>query len=222
MESNDKFVAKFSLAQKDALSPEDALRITRVPVSFFQRPALEVARDILGLVVVHRRGERITAGIITETEAYQGPQDQACHAYNGRRTERNEALWGPPGRAYIYFTYGMHHMFNVVSYEDGIPHGVLVRSLWPVTGLSLMLERRKGRLPLATGPGRLCQAMDITREHYGARLQGDTLFVGYPPLGLVPRFDIISTPRIGIDYAGDAKDYLWRFVMVPSPGGKKA
>lgn len=222
MELKDRFVTKESFAQEDVLSPEDALRITRVPASFFQRTALEVAQDILGLVVVHRRDEKVTAGIISETEAYQGPQDQACHAYNGRRTERNEALWGPPGRAYIYFTYGMHHMFNVVSCEDGIPHGVLVRSLEPVTGLGLMLERRKGRLPLAAGPGRLCQAMDITREHYGAGLQGDTLFLGYPPLGLVPKFDIIATPRIGIDYAGDAKDYLWRFLMVPPPGDKKA
>ncbi len=200
---------------QDKLTETHALEISKVPAAFFGRRALLVAPAMLGLVLVHHTKEGVTAGVITETEAYQGPEDRACHAYRGARTPRNEMLYGQPGRSYVYFCYGMHYLFNVVTMEEGTPHGVLVRSLEPVTGLGLMLERRQGRTPLTQGPGRLCQAMGIGRSQNGVDLHGHRLFIAYPPPGLVPEFSVEATPRIGVDYAGEAKDYPWRFVLQP-------
>lgn len=200
---------------KDRLSAQDALNLERVPLSFYRRRALEVAPDLLGLVVVRNLEEGVTAGYITECEAYEGPEDRACHAYNGLRTRRNQALWGPPGHAYVYFTYGMHYLFNTVTMKEDVPHGVLIRSLKPVTGLDIMAGRRRGMMPLTKGPGRLSQAMAIGRRQNGTSLQQDDFFLGYPPEGLVAEFSVETTPRIGIDYAGEARDYPWRFTMVP-------
>jgi DNA-3-methyladenine glycosylase len=206
---------------QDKLTESQALSLTKVPEAFFRREATLVAPDMLGLILVHHNEEGVTAGIITEAEAYQGPEDRACHAYNWTRTPRNEPLYGPPGYSYVYFCYGMHYLFNVVTMEEGVPHGVLVRSLQPVTGQALMLKRRRGRTPLAQGPGRLCQAMGIGRLQNGVNLRSDRLFIAYPPQtpqNLVPEFFVKITPRIGVDYAGEAKDYPWRFVLQPKSG----
>ncbi len=184
----------------------------RLPRSFYAKRALKVAPALLGCILVCRTPEGVTAGIISETEAYEGPHDRACHAYGGLRTPRTEVMYGPPGHAYIYFTYGMHHMLNAVTAPKGTPHGVLIRSVMPILGQSLMAERRKGRLPLSEGPGRLTQAMGITLEHYGADLTGDDLFITFPRGKRLPQ-PYITTPRVGVDYAGEAKDYPWRFVL---------
>src|SRR6266581_1463160 len=141
---------------------------------------LEVARDLLGktLVVPRRSGARVS-GIIVETEAYRGPEDRASHAYNGRRTNRTETMFGIGGTAYVYFVYGMYNQFNVVTNVAGVPHAILVRALEPVEGLDVMRRRRQGRseYELTSGPGRLCLAMGIDRGLDKADLLGDRVWI---------------------------------------------
>jgi DNA-3-methyladenine glycosylase len=192
---------------------ESIKKARRLSKGFYGRNALEVAKDLLGLVLCHETGDGLTAGIITEVEAYIGPKDKACHAYGGRRTKRNELMYGPPGFAYIYFTYGMHFCFNVVVAAINQPHAVLVRSIQPICGQDIMMKRRKNRFPLASGPGRLCQAMAIDRSHNGADLELSDLFICQPPFERTKPFEILETPRIGIDYAGEASTYPWRFLI---------
>src|SRR5882757_3650706 len=125
---------------------------------------LEVARDLLGkkLVVPRSNGTRVS-GIIVETEAYRGPEDRASHAYDGRRTNRTETMYGIGGTAYVYFVYGMYHQFNVVTSVEDVPHAILVRAVEPVEGLDSIRQRRRGRpeYELTSGPGRLCIALGI-------------------------------------------------------------
>jgi len=201
----------------DPLKSKGLKGTKRVPRQFYERSALEVAPDLLGLMLVHETNQGVTAGLITETEAYVGPEDKASHAYNFRRTRRNEAMYGQPGTAYVYFIYGMHYCFNVVVEAEGLPHAILIRSIEPLLGEDIMLERRKGKLPLASGPARLCQAMAIGREQNQADLVTGDLYIATPPdLGIIRnQFEIEKTPRIGIDYADEAKDFLWRFVLTP-------
>ncbi len=199
------------------MEPRDILiGSKRPPREFYARTALELAPDLLGLLLVHQTNDGIAAGVITETEAYAGPEDKACHGYNMLRTKRNEAMYGPPGTAYVYFVYGMHCCFNVVAFQEGIPHAVLVRSIEPVIGQNIMHNRRNGKLPLASGPGRLCQAMGIGKQHNGADLVTGNLYIAQLPGTGTPReLRILTTPRIGIDYAGEAKLYPWRFMLSP-------
>lgn len=139
---------------------------------FYRRQTLEVARDLIGKVLVHQSRHGTTAGVIVEVEAYIGEDDPACHAALGP-TARNAPLYGPPGRAYVYLNYGLHDMMNAVTEEEGRPAAVLIRALEPVDGLPLMRRRRarapwrKGKAPvidhdLCRGPGNLCRAMGIT------------------------------------------------------------
>lgn len=194
----------------------DASTVTRLPRparDFFDCRALDLAPRLLGMVLAHATPEGLTAGRITETEAYEGPEDRACHAFGGRRTARTEVMFGPPGFAYVYFTYGMHWMFNVVACSVGTPHAVLVRSLEPISGIDLMTRRRGGALPLAEGPGRLAQAMAISRPDNGKDLVNSDLFIAFPPPGMsYPVGNYRVTKRIGVENTGEAKDYLWRFV----------
>ena len=145
-----------------------------LPRSFFDRPTLDVARDLIGKVLVYRAKSGITSGAIIEVEAYIGEDDPACHAAPGP-TERNAPLYGPPGRAYVYLNYGLHDMMNAVTEEEGSPAAVLIRALEPLEGLALMRRRRaratwrKGKPPvpdheLCRGPGNLCRAMGITLQ----------------------------------------------------------
>ena len=171
--------------------------------SFYARPAEVVARRLLGHLVVSTIGGRRTAGRIVETEAYVGPHDPACHAYGGRRTQRTRWLYGPPGTAYIYFTYGMHWCLNAVTGRVGYPAAVLIRALEPVAGLATMRRRRTG-VPdraLCAGPARLCAALAITGRLNGAALQRGPLRIVRLPAA--PRRRIVTTPRIGITRAVD-------------------
>ncbi len=145
-------------------------------LGFFERPTIDVARDLLGCVLLY--GE--TAGMIVETEAYLGLDDLAAHASRGK-TERTKVLFGPAGRAYVYFSYGMHECLNVVADREGTPGCVLIRALEPLSGLATMYERRRWRgapTGLTNGPGKLTQALAITREHYGQRLDRGNLTFG--------------------------------------------
>jgi DNA-3-methyladenine glycosylase len=166
-------------------------------------------------VLVHRTSAGVTAGRIVEVEAYRGPGDRAAHSYGGRRTARNEVMYGPPGHAYVYFVYGMHHCVNVVCRAAGVPEAVLVRALEPLAGEALM-RRRRG-LPdapawrLCRGPGALCRAMGIGREENGGDLVRGPLRIVDAPA--VPARLVARTPRIGVDYAGAHAARPWRLLV---------
>jgi len=187
---------------------------------FFGRPVASVARDLLGARLVSTiHGERVV-GVIVETEAYMGAADPASHAATrSGRTNRNRAMFGPPGRAYVYRIYGMHWCLNVVTGEDGDPQAVLLRALDPLDGEDVMSERRGGRSPVASGPGRLCVALGVTDELYGHDFALPPLQIlpGWPlPDGLVER-----SGRIGVSAAAD---WPLRFFVrncrgVSRPGG---
>ncbi len=174
---------------------------------FYERPTVEVARDLLGCVLVHEK----TAGTIVETEAYLGSDDLAAHSSRGV-TERTKVIFGPPGRAYIYLIYGMYECLNVVADRDGLPGCVLLRALAPLCGLSAMYERRRWRGPsngLANGPGKLTQALGITRKQYGQRLDVGSLTIRR--WHERPEFEIVATPRIGITHCVDwPLRFIWK------------
>lgn len=186
-----------------------------LPRSFYARPVLVVARDVIGKILVHDTPEGRVAGRIVEAEAYRGPEDRAAHSYGGRRTPRTEAMYGPPGIAYVFFVYGMHHHVNLVTTKEGAPHAVLLRAVEPLEGVELMAERR-GRRPtdfeLTNGPGKLCVAFAIDRKAYGADLCRGPLFLSDGPRGR-----ILRSKRIGIDYAGEWVDRPWRFYEQGNP-----
>src|SRR5712691_60192 len=153
----------------------------KLPREFYIRSnVLTVARELLGklLVVPAADGPRVS-GVIVETEAYRGPQDRASHAYGGRRTKRTETMYAIGGTAYVYFVYGMHYQFNVVTNVNDIPHAVLIRALEPVEGLELMRVRRHGQpdLNLSNGPGKLCIALGIDRKLDRADLLGNEVWI---------------------------------------------
>jgi DNA-3-methyladenine glycosylase len=201
-------------------TPPGILDAPVLPLEFYLRPTLRVARDLLGKIFVHRRRGAVTAGRIVEVEAYRGPEDRAAHTAGGRRTARNEVMWGRGGRLYVYFTYGMHHCCNVVTRAAGVPEAVLLRALEPVVGLPVMRRRRGGRrdlevAALARGPGNLCQAMGIDRTLDGADLvTGPIVLLDAPRV----RADLVGvSPRIGVAYAGDHALRPWRFFVRASP-----
>lgn len=183
----------------------------KLPHTFYQQTTIDVAKQLLGKYLVRKHPEGNTVGRIVETEAYVGPQDLACHASKGR-TARTEVMFGPAGRAYVYFIYGFYNMLNLVTEAKDYPAAVLIRAVEPVDGVELMKERRKNHAlrNLASGPGKLCQAFAIDRSLNGADLCDGILFVddrGEP----TPRFR--ATPRIGVDYAGKWKDKPYRFLI---------
>lgn len=171
----------------------------KVTRDFYARDTLSVARELIGMHLVHARGGTLRAGRIVETEAYQGPQDLAAHSSRGR-TPRTEVMFGPPGHAYVYFIYGCWHCLNVVTTAEGIPHAVLLRALEPLTGIQ---DR-------TWGPGLLCRAMHIDRTLNGADLCGDVLWLETPAARRPPP-RIASGARVGVDYAGEWARRPWRF-----------
>ncbi len=197
---------------KDKIDAAAVAGLRRVPREFYEFRALDLAPRLLGMILAHETPDGLAAGRVTETEAYEGPEDRACHAFGGRRTARTELMFGPPGYAYVYFTYGMHWMFNVVAGQKETPHAVLVRSIEPLTGLDLMARRRNGALPLAEGPARMTQALGITGADNGKDLVSSDLYIAFPPKGMDSRVDYLVTKRIGVDNSGEARDYPWRFV----------
>lgn len=171
-----------------------------LPEAFFARPTVEVAREILGKILVHGR----TAGMIVEAEAYLGEQDRAAHASRGL-TPRTRVLFGPPGRAYVYFIYGMHECLNIVAEPDGVPGCVLIRALEPLTGLAEMRKRRPAARTveeLTSGPGRLTAALGITRRLYGANLTRPGPFT-VRRWRREPAFEVATSTRIGIRHCAD-------------------
>lgn len=192
-----------------------------LPRSFYDRPTLQVARDLLGCLLVHEpAGDAPTAGVIVEVEAYCGARDLAAHSAGGRRTMRNEVMYGPPGHAYVYFTYGMHHCVNVVTRAAGVAEAILLRAALPTDGIVRMRVRRglDESAPahrLARGPGNLCRAFGIDRGANGADLVESALTIRRGRR--VPPALVRRTPRIGIDYAGAYVSRPWRFLVADEP-----
>ncbi|HVH67925.1 MAG TPA: DNA-3-methyladenine glycosylase [Gemmatimonadales bacterium] len=176
-----------------------------LPASFYARPTSEVARRLLGQVLLSEIGGRRTAGRIVETEAYLGTPDPASHGYGGRRTRRNASLFARPGTAYVYFTYGMHWCLNAVTERAGVPTAVLIRALEPLLGLPIMRRRRGGGRvadrELCSGPAKLCQALGVTGREDGIPLTRGRLRVLRDHSR--QRYAITVTPRIGITQAAD-------------------
>lgn len=200
-----------------------------LPREFFERPIVDLARSLLGQVLVRLSAEGLAAGTIVETEAYGGPDDLASHARAGL-TRRTAPMFGPAGHAYVYLVYGVHHCVNVVGERDGTPGAVLVRALGPIAGLDLMRARRGNALGasrdadagLASGPGRLCRALGIDRRLDGADLTvpGELWIaspegrVGSQPDGLA----VAGGARVGVAYAGpDWGARVWRFGIAGHP-----
>jgi DNA-3-methyladenine glycosylase len=185
------------------------LRLSR---SFYSRSALEVAPDLIGKVLVRRLGKKKLSGKIVETEAYAGPHDLACHASKGH-TPRTSIMFGAPGHAYVYMIYGFYFCLNVVTEPVGYPAAVLIRAVEPIESLDLMREFRNNperETNIASGPGKLCMAMSIDKQLNGADLLGSELWIEDRKLGSGP---IRTSPRVGVDYAGEYKDKPWRFYL---------
>jgi len=182
---------------------------------FFSRPAPQAAPELLGCLLVRRwEGQRL-AGVITEVEAYQGVDDQACHARAGK-TARNAVMFGEPGRAYVYFTYGMHWMLNLVCEEEGLPAAVLIRAIRPAEGLEAMRELRPnlaGKPGWLNGPAKLTQALAIGREQNGVDVCSVESGLWVEKGIAVPPEEVRNSPRIGIGYAPEPWLSLpWRWV----------
>lgn len=188
----------------------------KLPLAFYKhKNVLEVAQKLMGKILVSQFNGVLTAGRIVETEAYNGIVDKASHAYNGRRTKRTEVMFAPGGVSYVYLCYGIHHLFNVVSNEDGIPHAILIRALEPLEGIETMLERTgkiKLDYTLTKGPGNVSKALGINYLHTNMSLIGEDLFIvddGFK----YPKSEIITTPRIGVDYAAEDALLPYRYIV---------
>jgi len=183
---------------------------------FYQRTnVLQIAKDLLGKVLVTRWEGLETSGRIVEVEAYRGVSDRASHAYGGRQTARNEIMYAAGGVAYIYLCYGLHHLVNVVTHEAGTPHAILIRGIAPLEGMEIMLQRakRKKTDPAITrGPGKLALAMGLHTGLNGWSLQSNDFFIADDGFRF-PKQSVASSPRIGVDYAGEDALLPYRFYI---------
>ncbi|MBL0337343.1 MAG: DNA-3-methyladenine glycosylase [Chitinophagaceae bacterium] len=191
----------------------------KLPFSFYRHDdILGIARALMGKLLVTVNGQSVCSGRIVELEAYAGETDKASHAWNGRRTQRNEVMYGAGGSAYVYLCYGIHHLFNVVTGSADQPHAVLIRALEPVKGIAIMEKRmkRKADHTITRGPGNLSKAMGIDLCQNGISLRSETLYVADD--GFVFPDQLISlSPRIGVDYAGEDAKRLYRFYIKGNP-----
>ncbi|QWT56121.1 DNA-3-methyladenine glycosylase [Christensenella sp. MSJ-20] len=183
------------------------MRYTREELS---QPGLDLARELIGATIISELGGERTGGVIVETEAYLGKEDRAAHSCRGNPNGRTRVVYGPGGYAYVHLIYGMYHCVNVVSAAEGVPQCVLLRSIYPTVGLSVMERRRKrkGIRGLTDGPGKLCMALGISLEDYGADFTGDRIYL----LKGEKKLPMKATPRVGVDYAGEDALLPYRFV----------
>ncbi len=188
----------------------------KLPRSFYLRENVtQISKDLLGKYLFTKIDGLLTGGIITETEAYAGVVDRASHAFGGRRTKRNETMYARGGTAYVYLCYGIHSLFNVVTNEKEIPHAVLIRAIYPTHGIDTLLKRRKMievRKNLCGGPGTVAEALGIQLSHSNSSLLGKEIWIEDKGL-IVPKKEIVSSKRIGVESAGQAAHYLYRFVF---------
>jgi DNA-3-methyladenine glycosylase len=188
-------------------------RLVMLPKSYYlQDDVVALSRDLLGKRLITCIDGIVTGGIIVETEAYRGPDDRASHAYGGRRTPRNEVMYAEGGVAYVYRCYGIHNLFNVVTYREDIPHAILIRAIEPTIGVEYMLRRRKLSTlskRVAGGPGTLSEALGITLSHNRMSLNSDVIWIEEAPAFCDSK--VIAGPRVGVDYAGADALLPWRF-----------
>ncbi|PKM49050.1 MAG: DNA-3-methyladenine glycosylase [Firmicutes bacterium HGW-Firmicutes-7] len=188
---------------------------------FYNQDTILVAKQLLGKTLIHVIDEGEIRCKITDVEAYTGVNDRACHSFGGRRTNRTEILWGEAGHAYIYLIYGMYYMLNIVAENEGSPCAVLLRGVAPESPLDIISINRYQKLyhqltkrqitDIANGPGKVCKALNLNKSHNGLDLLGGELYIiDAPP---IDEAFIHSGKRINIDYAEEAKDYLYRFYL---------
>jgi DNA-3-methyladenine glycosylase len=196
------------------------MSLKKLPLSFYQREnVLQIAKELMGKILVTQWNGITTSGRIVECEAYAGVIDKASHAYGGRRTNRNEIMYADGGYAYVYLCYGIHHLFNVVTNIRDIPNAILLRSLEPLKGVSEMLLRtgkKKADYTLTRGPGNLSKALGIVTSQSGMILSGKQLFLADDGF-TYPAKDIAASPRIGVDYAGKDALLPYRFYVKGNP-----
>lgn len=192
----------------------------KIPAGFYRRDnVLQVAEELIGKLLVTNWGGELTSGRIVECEAYAGPGDMASHASGGRRTKRNEPMYARGGICYVYLCYGIHHLFNVVTHDKDIPQAVLIRSLEPIDGIPVMLNRtRREKLEpaITKGPGNLCKALGIFTQHSGLSLNGHEIFLAEDGFHY-PAEQIMTSPRIGVDYAGVDALLPYRYYVKGNP-----
>ena len=196
------------------------LKSEKLGTAFYEREdVVLIARELLGKLIVTSFDNQVTIGRIVETEAYRGVADQASHAFNGKRTPRTEVMYHKGGVAYIYLCYGVHHLFNVVTNFENIPHAVLVRAIEPLEGKETMLKRsgrEKWDHSIGSGPGNMSKALGIHTACSGMSLGNEKLYLAEDGF-LLNENNILATPRIGVDYAGDDALLLYRFIIRDHP-----
>ncbi|WP_215226087.1 DNA-3-methyladenine glycosylase [Echinicola shivajiensis] len=187
---------------------------------FLDRNVTDIAKDLLGKIIVSEFNGKITTARIVETEAYDGNVDKACHAFPNKLTPRTAVMFKEGGRSYVYLCYGIHHLLNIVTHAEGDARAVLIRAVEPISGIDIMHERRKvkNNRDLTNGPGKLTKALGITSEDNDVNLfnQESGLWIGYKEEGY-DDFEIITTQRIGVDYAEEDALLPWRFYIKNNP-----
>lgn len=201
------------------MSVKTSLNANKLSRDFYLGDTVAIARALLGCVLWRKRGRELLAARLVECEAYLGANDAASHARRGLRSARNESMYLQGGHAYVYFTYGMHYCMNVVTQEADLAEAVLLRAAQPLRGIESMRKRRikaKRDVDLMNGPGKLCQALDIDRALDGEPLDGNRLWLTGRDIDLSDD-DIAVSPRIGVDYSGDAAAWPLRFFLRGNP-----
>lgn len=190
------------------------MKKSALPASFYQRDTTLVARELLGMRLCRRHEDgHVSSGIIVETEAYLGAEDRAAHSFGGRRTARTETMYADGGVAYVYLIYGMYYCLNAVTRSEGEPEAVLIRALQP----EVDHPEWRGKFPRLrreqwlSGPGRLCRAMQIDKAQGGVSLRSDVLWIEKSECAV--RGEVLASPRIGVDYAGEAALWPLRFYL---------
>ncbi|MEO6289814.1 MAG: DNA-3-methyladenine glycosylase [Ginsengibacter sp.] len=188
----------------------------KIPLSFYKRKnVVQIAKELLGKIIITTFDGHFTSGRIIETEAYIGFTDKASHSFNNRRTPRNEHMYGAAGIAYVYICYGMHHMFNVVTNDKHIPDAVLIRAVEPLAGIDIMLKRTAKKeldRTLTRGPGNVGKALGIFKHHSGLLLNGNEIYLGKDDYALDQQ-NIGVSPRIGVESAGPDSLLPYRFYI---------
>ena len=194
--------------------------MSKLTLDFYQREdVLTISQDLLGKVLCTNFEGQLTSGVIVETEAYAGVTDKASHAYGGRRTKRTESMYAPGGSAYVYLCYGIHHLFNIVTNKENIPHAILIRAIEPQDGIEIMLQRRNKKKvddTLTAGPGCLTQALGITVEDSGTSLMNNLIWLEDQNI-FYNNQAILASPRVGVQYAGKDINNPWRFQLKNNP-----
>lgn len=176
---------------------------------------VQIAKDLLGKILVTKIDGKISSGIIVETEAYNGIYDKACHAYGGRKTDRTKVMYEEGGISYVYFCYGMHYLFNVVTNKKEVPDAVLIRGIVPLKNKKCIFQRiseKSLKNGILNGPGKVTKAMGIDKSFNGVSLLGNQIWIEDDGI-LIPKGDILIGPRVGVDYAGEDALLPYRFLV---------